>query len=246
MLKSADHEMEQPVNGRLDPTKPTIVGVFDGMGGEERGEMASLITANTASQTLIGKEPAKDLAAFCIKANERICTFAANNGISSMGTTAAALVFSRKKVFLCNIGDSKIFRFSHGALEQISFDHLAPSAHGVKPPLSQSLGIPPSEFAIEPYFAQGECVDNDMYLICSDGLTDMLSSDEISVILRTTAFEDTVAKLMQQALDRGGKDNITIILCAIKKQKLSLLNWLYDHPADAGRTINKNKPKTKN
>ena len=72
-----------------------------------------------------------------------------------MGTTAAILAFTGNGVTLCNIGDSKIFRFCDGELEQISKDHVTVAAYGVKPPLSQNLGISPTELIIDPYLAQG-------------------------------------------------------------------------------------------
>ena len=135
-----------------------------------------------------------------------------------MGTTAAMLVFAEKEVVLCNIGDSKIFRLCDGTLEQISKDHVAVSAFGVKPPLSQNLGIPPNELVIDPYLARGPYNDGDIYLICSDGLTDMVSVDEITEVLVSKPIEEAITLLLDKALANGGKDNTTIILCKIERQ----------------------------
>lgn len=202
-----------------------IFGVFDGMGGEQCGEIASYIAAKAAADIVIGQEPVEDLSKFCYKVNNDICDYATLHDVLAMGTTAAMLAFASQKVVLCNIGDSKIFRFCNGVLEQISMDHIAVSAFGMKPPLSQNLGIPPDEFVIEPYLSYGPYNDGDVYLICSDGLTDMVSTEEINEILILKPIEDAITLLLDKALENGGKDNITIILCKIERQYRCFFNW---------------------
>ena len=104
-------------------------------------------------------------------------------------------------------------------------DHIAVAAFGVKPPLSQNLGIPPDELVIDPYFARGSYNDGDIYLICSDGLTDMVSADGITEVLVSTPIEDAITKLLDKALANGGKDNTTIILCKIERQSEWFFSW---------------------
>ena len=152
-----------------------VFGIFDGMGGEECGEIASYIASGIASDIKVEKDATTALSQFCHKANHDIYNYAALHNISAMGTTAAMLVFTDKEISLCNIGDSKIFQLYNGSLNQISMDHVTISAYGVKPPLSQNLGIPPSELVISPYLARGAYHNGDIYLICSDGLTDMVN-----------------------------------------------------------------------
>lgn len=212
-----------PLTGRLTRGHPALVGVFDGMGGEECGEIASLLAAQYAAEVFVGERPLEALLKFCKDANERICGYATEHQISKMGTTAALLAFTNSKITLCNIGDSKIFRFAEKKLEQISVDHCAASAYGTKPPLFQYLGIPPSELAIEPYVARGQYNDGDVYLLCSDGLTDMVITETITQILIKTEFDEAANKLLDKALENGGKDNITIILCKVMREKHSLL-----------------------
>lgn len=207
-----------PICGTKTSKETSVFGIFDGMGGEECGEIASYIAAKNAAVFKIGKNALVDLSQFCYKANNDICDYATLHEVSSMGTTAAMLAFTNKYVALCNIGDSKIFRLSNGILEQISKDHVAISAFGVKPPLSQNLGIPPNELVIDPYLARGPYNDGDVYLICSDGLTDMVSVDEITEVLASKPIEDAITQLLDKALENGGKDNTTIILCKIERQ----------------------------
>lgn len=200
--------------------KPLLFGVFDGMGGEECGEVASLIAAKQASLPLDMSDPVLTLADLCKDANAEICKYASEHGISSMGTTAAMLLFSKRSITLCNIGDSKVFLFSDGRMEQISEDHIGPAPFGRKPPLSQNLGIPPEEMIIEPYLSKRVHVTDSRFLICSDGVTDMLTNDEIASIIATASIAEASTRLIDAALERGGKDNATAILIEVKKKSL--------------------------
>ncbi len=202
---------------------PYLFGVFDGMGGEECGEIASYIAAKEAALTRFGNNGISDLLEYCKTVNQAICKHAEDYSISSMGTTAALLLFSKNGIDLCNIGDSRIFRYADDILEQISQDHVSISAFGTKPPLTQNLGIPPSQLVIEPYFSQGGYSIGDKYLICSDGLTDMLTNDEITAVLKQSE-EQTACVFVEEALKNGGKDNVTVILLEVKQSKNRLSN----------------------
>lgn len=206
-----------PLNCAVQVRKPCIIGLFDGMGGEECGEIASRIAAETASEYSI-KNPEDDLRDLCLVANQRICQYATSNGIGSMGTTAAMLVFDKQDITLCNIGDSKILRCSEEGLEQISVDHIVPIDYGTKPPLSQNLGIPPEEMMIEPYISKGYYRDGDLYILCSDGLTDMITPDEMIQIIANSNDQNLTRNLVNCALKNGGRDNVTIITCRIVRE----------------------------
>lgn len=213
-----DGDIVFPINGAKEVAGPCLFGVFDGMGGEECGEVASYIAAKNAACCTFGRDPARDFMRLCSETNDNICDYIRDNHLIAMGTTAAMLVFSPLEINLCNIGDSKIFRFSDGDFEQISVDHLAAAPFGTKPPLTQNLGIPPTEFVIDPYLAKGKPNNGDIYLICSDGLTDMVSLEDIKIIINSEPLEEACVSLQNKALDNGGKDNITIILCKIKRK----------------------------
>ena len=204
-------------NGSVSPKDFPIFGIFDGMGGEELGEVASLIAAQEASGIRGECESVSTLSDYCMKTNDAICAYAEEHGVSAMGTTAAMLHFSKDEITLCNIGDSKIFRLSEGEIKQISTDHVAVAVYGRKPPLTQHLGVPPEILIIEPYFSRGGYTEGDKYLICSDGLTDMVENDEINEIVNNNPLEEAVEILLQKALENGGKDNVTIILLEIKQ-----------------------------
>ena len=221
-MKTESPEIEFPLIGTVFPKTPTLFGIFDGMGGEECGEIASYLAAKEASITNLKKDSVIVLTEYCKRSNEKICEYADGNSVSAMGTTVAMLLFSKKEITLCNIGDSKVFRFSGDELEQISKDHVAISAFGTKPPLSQNLGIPTEQLIIEPYLSQGRYKNGDKYLICSDGLTDMLAIDEIEELLKHYSGEEAISNLVHRALENGGKDNVTVILLEIKQVKNKL------------------------
>lgn len=209
---SAKEKGSDYLTGTVTNNKLNIMGVFDGLGGEERGEDASYIAAKTVAEFSYGRKIIKSTTELFQKANDEICFFAEENNISSMGTTAAMLIYGRKEIVLCNIGDSKVFRYSEGKMEQISKDHISVGVYGTKPPLSQFLGIPSSEMEIVPYVAHGYYNPGDIYIICSDGLTDMVGTEEIEHIIRDNEFPDICVALLEQSLSNGGKDNITIIV----------------------------------
>ena len=220
-IGSPDEKIDYPVSGALEVDDEPVFGVFDGLGGEECGEIASLIAARCASEFSAGGDAEAKAAEFCKEANDAICRYASENKVSSMGTTAAMLVFTKKKIVLCNIGDSRIYRFADKKAEQISYDHIGIAAYGVKPPLLQNLGIPPEDMVIDPFISTGTYHPGDVYLICSDGLTDMVPPDEIEEIVENSEIKEAAGKLLEKALENGGKDNITLILIEIEKSRSS-------------------------
>ena len=215
-------EIDFPLCGSCTSADNVLFGVFDGLGGEQCGETAAFLAAQEASAWNLQGDGEDALMALCQKANQSICEFSVQQGIRSAGTTAAMLLFGQK-IYLCNIGDSKIFRFRQGQLEQLSLDHICPVPFGVKPPLSQSLGIPVEKAIIEPYTLKKNYAAGDVYLICSDGLTDMVKQEDIQAILASAPVETAVQQLLDQALEKGGIDNTTILLCRIEKESRSLL-----------------------
>lgn len=218
LMAGGGYGLAEPIGGTKAVKSPCLFGVFDGMGGEECGEVASYIAARDAAVWEGGKNALQDLSRLCRQINSDICAYADANGIGSMGTTAAMLVFTKKNILLCNIGDSKIFRLHEGEMRQISTDHVSVAVPGAKPPLSQNLGIPPTEMIIEPYLAQGAYHKGDVYLLCSDGLTDMVTTDRIAALLSSLPLAAAGDALMQAALAQGGKDNITVLLCRVQRR----------------------------
>ena len=103
--------LSYPINGVVSVNKRPVFGVFDGMGGQMCGEIAAYIAAESATHIRNINHPIVTLQSFCREANEKICTYAENNKISSMGTTAAMVLFDAKEVIVCNMILNKIVSY---------------------------------------------------------------------------------------------------------------------------------------
>lgn len=227
LLSITNNGTHIPIVGSVDVKENPVFAVFDGMGGEEKGEVAAYLAAKTVSEAIFKKENMRQsLIQICKAMNKKICEYASKHRVSAMGSTLAMVVFLSKEIYICNIGDSKIFYYSDGNLKQLSQDHLSLAPFGVKAPLFQNLGIPEDEMIIEPYIARGTYNNNDRILICSDGLTDMLTKEDIESILSQDSVNEANEQLVKMALEKGGNDNITSILCQINKTGINFLRKL--------------------
>lgn len=201
-------------------------GVFDGMGGEEYGEVAAFAAVQTLKEKMAAlaeyvASPRPFLEDACAAMNLAVCREAEKLGAGQIGTTAAVLMFIPDEVYVCNIGDSRIYRLRGNQLMQLSRDHVQrlPSDTQLsgKPLLTQCLGMDPAELRLEPYIAKGSLRKEDIYLICSDGLTDMLSNLEIFNCLRECGgVRQAAEQLLREALKKGGRDNITVIVIKVQ------------------------------
>ncbi len=213
----ASVSLEAPLSGEV------VFGIFDGMGGEKFGEEASYAAAKTAvekREELSGYVlPARDCLNSLLDAmNRAVCGRAEELKASRMGTTAVMMLFSGNYAYVANLGDSRAFRLRNGELLQLSVDHTdaaflqGQGIAGRRPRLTQHLGIPPEEMVLEPYIAKGEIREGDRYLLCSDGLTDMLSNMEICALMNEAGSICSLTdKLVEAALEKGGRDNVTVI-----------------------------------
>lgn len=216
--------IEQPLD------REQCYGVFDGMGGENYGEEASFLAAAVAKNSKKQNEeyvypPRQYLTELIEKMNETICERSEELGSGRMGSTAVMLYLGGEYAYVCNVGDSRAFRLRQDEFMQISEDHtdarfLAEQGiTGRKPSLTQHLGIWPDEMVLEPYVAKGRLQAGDQYLLCSDGLTDMVSHTEICAIMKEEPdCRHCVEALIQKALENGGKDNVTVILVRVKEK----------------------------
>ena len=204
-------------------------GVFDGMGGESFGEEASYLAAAAAQNSAkrladFIYPPGKYLCSLVQKMNGAICEKSAELQSGRMGSTAVMLYLNREYAYMCNVGDSRAFCLRAGALEQVSKDHTdegflrEQGVIGRKPSLTQHLGIWPEEMALNPCLAKRKMEDGDQYLLCSDGLTDMVDNRGIYAALEEAPdARQGVERLIAKALENGGRDNVTVILVRIKK-----------------------------
>ena len=202
----------------------------DGMGGEENGELASLVTVQALKPC--GLDEVRDTALDCIgQANRMICEEIADRGGRRMGSTLAALYIDRGNAVCCNVGDSRVYLMRDGELKQLSEDHtkvqqmvrmgaLTPEqarTHKSRHILMQNIGIFEDEMVIEPYFSREiKLKKGDVFLLCSDGLTDMLDDGEIEALLTEGDCEGQAKALVEQALKNGGRDNVTVMVVQVR------------------------------
>jgi PPM family protein phosphatase len=206
--------------------QPPFFAVADGMGGARAGEVASAIAAGAFDGASEAGEAAEaQLARILREANRRIYDLAVTDeSRRGMGTTLTAAKVHDGEVSLGHVGDSRAYRMRDGELEQITRDHslvaelersgqITPEAaehHPQRSIITRALG-PEPEVEVDTYTLSGR--DGDLFLLCSDGLTSMISDDEVAAVLRTSAtLDDAADALIKAANQSGGKDNITVVL----------------------------------
>lgn len=215
---------EKIQTGIISGDRIPAMAVFDGMGGESRGEMAAFLASEEFGRYYdenrrdIKKEPDAFIEGICRNMNDAVCRYGKENRINSMGTTMAMLVFAPDALYACNLGDSRIYQSDEGEFRQISTDHVLGGGRFGKAPLTQYLGIADEQIMLEPSVAEIEYKAGNKYLLCSDGVTDMLSDEEMADILtREGSPQEMVELLLERALSKGGRDNVTIILCEVNR-----------------------------
>jgi protein phosphatase len=200
----------------FDAKDRLIIAVADGVGGLEKGEVASERVL-TALRDILSKIP-DDLSAEELR--EVFDTYAAethNSLPKDMGSTLAGLFFYQGKLFRYHAGDSRIYRMRRGEMDRLTVDHSLRESGGQKDApsniITNSLGGGSSAF-IE--FAEVDFPfrDNDIYLLSSDGMHDLLSQGEILAVLNKPKAAEKLTDLAKKC---GGKDNISVITINIKE-----------------------------
>ena len=237
-LEAQNQGMSHIRSGYMKQSEYPLLAVFDGMGGESCGEMAAFLAAEACGEHFktakdgIRNDPEEFLNEICESMNQAICDYGRTNKINSMGTTAALLAFAEDAVYSCNLGDSRIYKSDREKFYQISQDHVLGRSLFGKAPLTQYLGMEEENLQLEPSISRPEIKIGDRFLLYSDGITDMLSDGEIADILsRDIPVAKTVEILVDRALKKGGRDNITVVLCEIMEQPRNMfrrvLNWFH-------------------
>ncbi|MDB5807574.1 MAG: stage sporulation family protein [Betaproteobacteria bacterium] len=215
----------------------------DGMGGHKGGEVASYIAVTRVLEGTRGcltdfAERKVDvpvryyghlLADQVIRANAVICTAGRDHvQYEGMGTTLVGALFRRQSVFLVNIGDSRIYRLRDGDLTRVTTDHSVVQAEiesGIMSEeearrsahrhlVTRALGVSDTE---SPDMDIVDAAPDDIYLLCSDGLSDMLSDEEIAIGLLDDAanLQARADRLIDRANRAGGRDNVSVVLAKV-------------------------------
>jgi PPM family protein phosphatase len=208
-----------------------LIAVADGMGGHAGGEVASAIAINTLeallpviTDTSIDIDSREDLflnLSYEVDA-EILRVSKERPELSGMGTTLTALAITNNQVDLLHIGDSRCYLWRDKKLTRLSYDHtvmqelldqgrLTPDEvfdHPQRSLLTQALM---GDSGIDPVLMSYEVKIDDKFLICSDGLTNVLSDLEISKIIKATKEDQLLAELIRETEAKGAPDNITIV-----------------------------------
>ncbi|HOQ37482.1 MAG TPA: protein phosphatase 2C domain-containing protein [Acetivibrio sp.] len=222
-------------------SKEYIFAVCDGMGGQKYGEKASYAAVKILKKLHEKIAEISDiknieiiiryLKSYVLKANEYIYDMSVKKGCP-IGTTFACLAISDNKAVALNLGDSRVYLIRNGEIKQLTTDHTEAErlvrlgaltresalTHNSRHRLYRYLGISPSEGILEADFSDIiEIEKNDIFLICSDGLTDAIKEESLSEIARREMENSELcAYFVNEALNRDGSDNITSLLISIK------------------------------
>ena len=207
-----------------------VFAVADGMGGHLAGEVASRM-AIEAVQRMARENERPGIAALreaVACAHETILAHAQDHiECAGMGTTLSVLWLGENYAYIAHVGDSRIYRLREGSLTQITQDHSLVEelvraglitreqarTHPRRNIITRALGTHGEN---EPDLLVTDVQDGDVFLLCTDGLTGMVPDDEIERTLRDCGMEAAADRLLALALDAGGRDNVTLILCARK------------------------------
>jgi serine/threonine protein phosphatase PrpC len=216
-----------PSDEQQRESKGSIFLVADGMGGHQAGEVAS----KGAAEHVVAQyyaDTSHDIATSLVRAfraaNQKIYNQAqADSSKAGMGTTLVAAVIKGRKVYLANVGDSRAYLVNERGISQITEDHswveeqvraglLSPEQayrHPQRNLLTRALGSKP---AVDVDLFEGELGDADTLLLCSDGLTGRVQDAEIAAIVQEHPPEEAARLLVAQANERGGNDNVSVLL----------------------------------
>ena len=214
------------VDPRLD-----LFLVCDGMGGHTSGQLASQMAVRAIVQGVVGAplsaaEPVEPLVQSLEAANDAIFNHAETNPeCRGMGTTAVAIRIEGTRVHIAHVGDSRLYRLRGANLQQLTRDHSLSNLYADKPELEGRLGPATSNvivraIGLEPQVAVEHRTiaieEDDVFLLCCDGLSDLVDDSIISGILQSDAPLFTMAtQLVDTANKNGGSDNITVILVSV-------------------------------
>ena len=209
--------------------------VADGMGGAAAGEIASRIFTETTERIIpLSKNRTEEKAVELIKnsfleANAKIRAHIRDiSDHEGMGCTADLLVFHTHGFALGHIGDSRTYRLRNGHLTRLTKDHsliqdhidqgLISSeearTHRLRNVISKAVGV---KEKLEIDIIRGHCFGGDLFLLCSDGLSDMVSDEDIAkILLNSDSLNNRIKLLLEQALAGGGLDNITMVLVGVE------------------------------
>jgi serine/threonine protein phosphatase PrpC len=231
MLKVVEQAFRTDTGRQRDANEDTyfasspVFAVADGMGGAQAGEVASRLAAESFEAIQRGSEsPEAYLRAIAKTANARIHRLAESDSTrSGMGTTLTAALVEGEEVGIAHVGDSRAYLLRDGELKLLTSDHSLVEElrrqgrltdeqaedHPQRSIITRALG-PERDVEVDTMTYRAR--PDDVYLLCSDGLTTMIKEDRIASILsESPTLDEAVGRLVAEANEAGGRDNITVV-----------------------------------
>lgn len=210
---------------------PRLLAIADGMGGQAAGEVASsevISTIVALDDDVPGSDVLTSLGAAVQRANDQLRQMVEEDpALEGMGTTLTALLWTGQRLGMVHVGDSRAYLLRDGVLTQITQDHtwvqrlvdegrITEEEAGTHPQRSLPMRALGSGDHVEPDLSIREVRAGDRYLICSDGLSGVVSHQTMEDTLASyQGPQETVQELIQLALRGGGPDNITVIVADV-------------------------------
>jgi protein phosphatase len=218
-----------------------LYAVADGMGGHRAGDVASAMVVDSLHHYLrrgadfgdVGDDPdlsssANILLKAIASANHAVYRASKDDpDRKGMGSTVAAVMFAHRSVIASNVGDSPIFLIHDDTIEPLSVLHTVeaehnamsdaaefPANHPFRHMLTRGMGI---EADVEADICETQCFPGDRIILCSDGLTNKATPEEIRIHSAGEAAKVACARLVALANDRGGEDNVTVLVIDVKR-----------------------------
>ena len=205
-----------------------VLAVADGMGGHEAGEVASKMVVENlgAAPMVFVQDGLKGLRGIIRFINKKVREESKRRE-KKMGTTLVGAVIENYQATIFNIGDSRAYLFRHGSLHRITRDHSLvqnkidsgeiTEEEALKDEdrhkITMAIGL---REEVKPDFYSLKLTEGDLLLLCTDGLHDMLKDDEIEEIIKKYGrLSDIAGELVKRANEKGGKDNVTVIVARI-------------------------------
>jgi serine/threonine protein phosphatase PrpC len=230
---------------------PQLIAVADGMGGHAAGEVASRIAVEVLQSLApalisaeIDEDSAEDLLMHSLHSIDVEISLVTDEDIEKrgMGTTLTALLIRDKYISLLHVGDSRCYRLRGNTLEQLSNDHTViqelldqgaiSEAEAIEHPqrsmLTQALR---GDGDVTPVLQMYEIKKGDRYLLCSDGLSGVLTEKEIKIGLKKSDKDEAVKFLVDATYVNGAPDNVTVLIADISdeaKTSPSLIGAAHD------------------
>jgi len=221
-------DIDTPINRIIEEPK-AIFAIADGIGGYEGGEFASRIVLEVFSQRFLEINNYYDLEEAIKIAHNKLIEFSKHNiKYNKLGTTISGLIFFNSIALCFNMGDSRVYRINSSFLEQISKDHSIVQQlidkgiigysqamnHPKRNIIYSYIGVDLYEKNFDIYCKDLSIKEGDVFIICSDGLTDILNIEELESCL-DDKIDLTINNFYNKVLEKGANDNLSIIIVKI-------------------------------